>query len=215
MTEPSAVLYCPHCGNTSVQTLLRTHEYRQPIYEVESGREVLQPSTYHLTKCETCNDLLLYSYCELFGNDEAAGPYGSLAYPAQIGWGHAIPDRVRRFYLEALRVKSASPTAFTILARRVLEEIVRERGGSSGTLAKGLENLAKTGLLPPFLAEASTLIRLVGNIGAHADDIEVTPHQAWTVEHFLKAVLEYVYVAPYRIEEFKKSMSRFSTREDA
>jgi hypothetical protein len=52
-------------------------------------------------------------------------------------------------------------------------------------------------------------LRLVGNIGAHASEESVHPLQATAIDNFFKAIVEYVYVSPQRIAEFKDSMGKY------
>lgn len=49
------------------------------------------------------------------------------------------------------------------------------------------------------------IIRLVGNVGAHASEENVHPLQVMALDDFFKAVVEYVYVSPAKIDEFKNS----------
>jgi hypothetical protein len=55
-----------------------------------------------------------------------------------------------------------------------------------------------------------TLIRLVGNAGAHASGIKITVPQVWAIDDFIIAIIEYLYVAPAKIEEFKKRFTHFA-----
>jgi len=57
----SQVLYCPHCGNTSVQTVLSTQEYEAKLYTLPSGAVSEEPAIYTVVRCETCKKLLVYS----------------------------------------------------------------------------------------------------------------------------------------------------------
>lgn len=58
------------------------------------------------------------------------------------------------------------------------------------------------------------MLRLVGNIGAHASDDSVHPLQATAIDNFFKAIVEYVYVSPMRISEFKESMGKYKRAEE-
>lgn len=200
------VLFCPHCGNKTGQVLLCSQQYEQKFYSVSSAEESDHSSQYNVVKCETCSEVLLYT--ELL---EPGFPhesvFGDLVYPKPIARMGSVPDNVRKIFLEAQRVKAISPIAFVVLARRLLEEICIDKGLKGKTLYDNLKALAKRGELPPVTAEASDLVRLIGNAGAHASATQVTVPDTWAIEEFIRVVLEYVYVAPAQIEEFKKRLA--------
>jgi hypothetical protein len=66
--------------------------------------------------------------------------------------------------------------------------------------------LAKRGDIPKTFAEASDLLRLIGNVGAHAGDRDVHPLQAHSLGRFFRAIIEYLYVSPRKIQEFRASL---------
>jgi Domain of unknown function (DUF4145) len=199
------VLYCPHCGNMSVQTKLVEQACTERSYWGTEAAEESHEALYTVTRCETCLHVLVYSDCEEFTEETVLG---DLVFPQQASMSRSVPSEVKRFFLEAQRVKHASPTAFAVLARRVLEEVCRSKGVRKANLSASLKELAKQGVLPPVLAEASDLVRLVGNAGAHSSNTDVTVPQVWSIESFLKAVIEYLFIAPERIENFKASQVR-------
>ena len=205
-TETKAVLYCPHCGNTSVQVLLLEQPYSERYYGVSDGSVDEFPAIYRIVRCETCQEVLVYSVNQELDSEWGDNLFGTLLFPKQTAFSDAVPEKVRSIYLEAVKVKAISEIAFVILARRVLEEIAHERGAKKGDLAKSIEELVSRGELPTVLAEATSLIRLIGNAGAHASDKKITQPQVWAIDDFLKAVIEYLYVAPKKVNEFK---SRF------
>ena len=84
-----------------------------------------------------------------------------------------------------------------------------DRGIKKGTLQAQLTELAKAGHIPPVLAKASDLLRIIGNVGAHATPHSVHPLLATAIDQFFRAVIEYVYVAPKRLEDFQQQMHRY------
>ena len=52
------------------------------------------------------------------------------------------------------------------------------------------------------------VIRILGNYGAHASDVEVTRQDVQVMDDFFIALLEYVYVAPQKLENLKKRLSK-------
>ena len=187
----------------------------QKFYQTDTGDEIQEHSTYNICRCETCSEVLVYQYCQIFDASQLDAVYGDLVYPKQTAFNDAVPKRVRKIYLEAVKVKAISPIAYAVLARRVLEEISKDRGITEKNLAKALAELANRGELPPVLAEASALVRLIGNSGAHASDVDISPMQVWSIDDFIKAVIEYIYVAPSKVAAFKKSLEGTPKGENA
>jgi hypothetical protein len=179
------------------------------FYSVPDGARTEEPCMYSVVKCETCSEILVYTEQEHFP-ENCDTPFGDIAYPKQPSFTNAVPESIRSIYREAVLVKNISPTAYVILARRVLEEICRERGVTVKNLVEALAKLSNDGVIPSTLSEATKLIRLVGNAGAHASGQKITMLQVWAIDDFIKAILEYIYVAPKKIEEFKRRFSHFS-----
>ncbi len=208
MDEPQQRIdFCPHCGNRAPQRLRLTQEYQAQAWYTDTGIEAPMPAVYYVVECATCNQLLIYQ--ELLPEPDHGGfATAELAWPS-YGLGPAVPGSVREIYSEATRIKSVAPNAFAVQIRRGLEAICKDRGAAKGPLVKQLEELSVRGEIPATLAQASDVLRLVGNIGAHASDDSVHPLQANAIDNFFKAIVEYVYESPRRIAEFKESMGKY------
>jgi hypothetical protein len=100
-------------------------------------------------------------------------------------------------------VQQTAPNAYAVMLRRALEAICRDRGVAKSTLHDSLEELSKRGEIPPILAEMTTVLRQLGNDGAHAASRKVTVPLTWVMDEFFRAVIEYVYVAPGKLANFK------------
>jgi len=87
-----------------------------------------------------------------------------------------------------------------------LEALCSDRAAKGQSLFEKLKDLSAKAEIPPVLAEMTDALRLIGNIGAHGIDDSVHPLQASAIDGFFKAIIEYVYVAPAKLREFKESM---------
>ncbi len=208
------VLYCPHCGNTTVQTFLLNQPYMEKYYGLTDGSLSVMHATYSVVKCETCSEVLVYSYTDEAPEDSQDTPYGRLMYPRFPGEMKGVPDTVRQIYEETARVQNISPIAFVVLARRLLEEICLDKNAQKRNLADSLKELVLRGELPPVLADASDLIRFIGNAGAHASKTKITVPQTWAVRDFIKVIIEYLYVAPHKISDFKSRLGAWNNSAD-
>jgi len=207
---PKYILYCPHCGNTTVQTRLLAQPFMEKYYGMTDGDLSLMEATYSVAKCETCSEVLVYSFTDEAPEDIWDTPLGTLLFPEFPGEMNGVPDTVRNVYVEAVRVQNISPIAFVVLARRLLEEICLDKNAHKRNLADSLKELVSRGELPPVLADASDLIRFIGNAGAHASKTKITVPQTWAVSDFLKVIIEYLYVAPHKINQFKSSLESWT-----
>ncbi|KAA0132087.1 DUF4145 domain-containing protein [Gimesia chilikensis] len=192
--------YCSHCGNTTPQTVEGTLYY-------QGGDK--DDGLYFLARCGTCQKgLLRRTECNrmiagLRGNEDS-----ELIWPASGDLHNCVPDKVRKCYEEAIKIKNLAPNAFANQIRRSLEAVCKEQSVPGNSLKQCLDNLASSGVIPPVQAEMSDLLRLLGNIGSHAADEEVDPKYVTVLDEFFRAIIEYVYVAPHRITEFKESLDR-------
>lgn len=176
--------------------------------------EVDFDGTYFVATCGTCHQLLLYWKQ---GDPTNEGPSGPLNYFSQAGliWPEvaiseqAVPALVAAIYREAAVVKRLSANSFAVQIRRALEAVCSDRGASGHSLYEMLTELARRGDLPPVLAEMSDVLRLLGNIGAHASDRTVRPSQVDALDEFFRAVIEYVYIAPAKLCRFRETLKSF------
>lgn len=99
---------------------------------------------------------------------------------------------------------SGAHTAAAVMARRVLEGVVADQGGSGRNLSADLKALGAAGTIDSRLAEWAEALRLVGNSAAHASGAPVTEEDARDVLAFAEALGDYVYTFRFRFEEFRR-----------
>jgi len=224
MDSLTKIAFCLHCCNRTPQTAIAVHTCSETTwFESEDGgreEEVDYDGTYFVATCGTCRQLLLY-WKQGDPNDE--GPSGRLTYfrqsgliwPARLMSGSAVPAPVATIYAEAAVVKRISPNSFAVQIRRALEAVCADRGATGHSLHGMLAELGRRGDLPPVLVEMTDVLRLLGNVGAHASDRTVRPSQVDALDEFFRAVVEYVYIAPEKLRRFREKLKNFDSREDA
>jgi hypothetical protein len=181
----------------------------QTFYAEDGTPYADAPKTdYVLLQCQTCKDISLYSKFD-FEEWEEAG----LQYPSGYDLHPCIPEAVSMNYCEAKQVQKVSPNAFAVLLRRALEALCDDRGAAAGPLARRLKELSDRGEIPGKLADISTVLRELGNAGAHHTTQKVTVPLTWTMDEFFRTLLEYVYVAPYMFEQFRKRLKEYDEEE--
>ena len=208
MSEPNKyIAFCPHCGNKSPQREVFCHSYRDTWYGSD-GRPLEQgdgpASEAIVCVCETCNSVLLY---DGIAHSET-GVWPELMYPESENLPKSVPETVRDIYREAAIIKRNAPNAFAIMIRKALEAICDDRSVAQGTLAVRLKKLSERGDIPPALAELTDALRVVGNTAAHGSVQSITAPMTWAIDDFFRAVIEYVYVAPSKLEKFKEQLEQ-------
>ncbi len=161
------------------------------------------PSEAIVCVCETCDSVLLY---DGIAND-ASKNWPDLVYPRNATLPPSVPEAVRDIYGEAAVVKQNAPNAFAILIRKALEAICDDRGAPSGSLAARLKYLAERGEIPPSLGEMTDALRVVGNTAAHGSLQPITHPMTWAIDDFFRVIVEYVYIAPSKLSEFKQRLA--------
>lgn len=166
------VLICPSCGNRTPHKLVFQHEHAGTWYSSDgaiSDEQDSPVSTYTIFECATCHDISLYEYLDVDDFEDA-----TLLYPKGDSLHRSVPTQVASNFSEAKRIQTISPNGFAVLVRRALEAVCDDRGAPPGTLAKRLSALAAKGEIPPVLAEISSVLRTLGNSGAHNTSQRVT-----------------------------------------
>ena len=217
MQETRSVAFCPHCGNNAPQQLIHRQHVSETawILRDEEGRDEKSEldAIYFVATCETCQGILLYAAFDEYPDDHDF--YRTNLLWPESGVSHeSVPEKVSTIYEEAARIKSLAPNAFAVQIRRALEAVCEDRGAKKGVLAAMLKELSERGDIPPVLAEMTDVLRLLGNIGAHAADQSVRPSQVYALDEFFRAVIEYVYVAPSKLKDFRERLARFKTKSD-
>lgn len=183
-------------------------QYLEKSWGVPDGEESETPWSTFVAVCETCGHVLLY---ENLGDqlDDADFHLADLEYPKSGLLPKSVPKDIASAYEEAYRIRSTAPNAFAVQIRRALEAVCADRGETTGNLAGKLNALSEKGEIPPVLAEASDILRLLGNIGAHGLSDAVHPLQAYALDDFFRVIIEYLYIAPSKIEGFKARMKDY------
>ncbi len=202
--------FCPHCGNKAPQRLVFIQKYFGEWFDANSGEismDGMGESTYYIAVCETCDQILVYlDLIDEYGPEDFN--FSSLHWPT-FGLHKSVPKIVSKCYDEAARIKNLAPNAFAVQIRRALEAVCDDRGTKPGSLQQRLKELVDRNELPVMLGEMSDALRIIGNMGAHVTDQDVKPGQVFTIDDFFKVVIEYIYVAPSKLNEYKNKLEPF------
>lgn len=207
MHQIRRVAWCPHCGNRTPQRLVCMH--RSHVVEEYDGSHADHfDIKYFIAVCDTCDDLLLYLAVDEDIPEDSHFEEGRLVWPVIHELPDYVPKSIRQCYAEALQIRSRSPSGFAVLIRKALDLLCDDRGAPRGSLLRRLTYLVQNGELPRLLAETTNVLRILGNVGAHARDTQVVRERLHLIDQFFLAVMEYVYITPVRLKHIHTAISK-------
>jgi hypothetical protein len=193
---------CPHCATAffpAIREWALTHST-----DPSSGFPLKDSTgTWHVqfALCPACRRAIIYLVSKNGGEYRA-----HLVWPA--GASRPLPKEVPKEYAkdfqEACAVLTASPKASAALSRRLLQRILREKGGvKKADLYNEIEEVLPK--LPADLADVLHAVRVVGKYAAHPEKstntgeiIDVEPGEADLSLDILEDLLDYYCVRPAR-----------------
>ncbi len=181
------------------------------MIEIPYGR--IYDKIWLIQKCTNCQALLLKERHII----EYEEPYEEfkILYPQKTTTlSGSIPIPVMNIYAATLKLK-AVPNAFALLAAHTLEAACRYEQAQGKSLNEKLNYLAENKRIPKTLAEMAHQVRELRNIAVHDAENEVTVKDVPIILEFLEAILEYLYVAPAKIEAVQKRLTRLTPPENA
>jgi hypothetical protein len=167
-----------------------------PPYEDDHHSDVEAHTGYELCTCPACKGVTLRTY---FWHD-AMDPEDvsfKILYPQAEKTQNGLPLSVQKAYEAAQKVRHIDANAYGVLLGRVLEIVCQDRGASGDPLDKKLKNLADKDEIPEKLVAVAAGLRQLRNIGAHASLGELTESELPVLNDLTRAILDYVYPAPY------------------
>jgi hypothetical protein len=200
---------CGHCDNLAPMTI--TASYSDTVAEGGDGYNAPPyhefGTVYELFQCLACKNIHLRSY--YWDSDmEPEDVSFKQIFPVDARVPLGLTESIERAYRAALKVKMIDANAFGVLLGRVIELVCHERGANGNTLSKQLQDLATRGELPLKLVGVADKLRALRNVGAHPRLGELTSEEIPIVEDLCRAILEYVFTAPYLVQRAAQALSR-------
>jgi hypothetical protein len=158
-----------------------------------------------LSRCSSCD------YFN-FSVEDTDGGEMSVLYPKPPEALDGLPTNIAKAYQAARAVSKIDANAFGVLIGRVLDFICIDRKAEGETLYERLKDLANKGSIPGPLADMSHQLRVLRNIGAHADLGELSFREVPILDDLCRAILEYVYVAPHRVAQVEARIKKLKNR---
>ena len=201
---------CNHCNNVTSHKLIDDGYSNKIIGEkiIDDRKEKIKKDfTYFFVKCDTCGEhSLLGCFNDQFSNPKLADI--PVLFPKSNELDPSVPQNIRKVYETAYQIRNTIPDAFAGQIRKAIEYLCKDRNAKGKNLEFKLKSLVDMGILPAALSEMTTTIRELGNLGVHAKDQAVTLQDAQDLDDFFRFIVEYVYVAPAKIERVKFNLDR-------
>jgi uncharacterized protein DUF4145 len=196
--QPAFKALCDHCSNETHQTII------SQMVGVFDHKQM----AYIFTKCSICDGVVIR---------EAEGDFGhgmgelvskmTQIWPATTLLPADAPERIQKIYLEAHSVKKKSPSSFVVQLRRAFEALAKDKKATGNNLNRQIQSLIDQEQLPGLFAEMMHITRIIGNAGAHDSEQDITTKEVEVADKFLRAVIEYLYVAPALLARAKAAQN--------
>jgi len=155
----------------------------------------------------------LRSYCWDDGVESEGDIKPQILYPSETRQPLGLPPAVQRAFVSALKVKTIDSNAFGVLIGRVIEEVCKDRDAKGDSLSEKLKDLADRDEIPPQLVGVADGLRHFRNIGAHAVLGELADEEIPIVEDLCRALLDYLYAAPFLTQRAMERLSAIRTNQ--
>jgi hypothetical protein len=192
------IIECPYC-DSKVDGKVLAEKKHPPTDESD-------PSKTSFLECPICHSCIV-AWQELIQTDLEDWDYSSASrlWPEPNNNLHSsIPRLTRQSLGEAKRCLDAKAyAACAVMCGRAIEAICAEHKTKSKNLGAGLKELLDKKVIDQRLFEWGDALRQQRNIGAHANDEDVSREDARDVLDFALAICEYVFVLSGKYEEFQ------------
>ncbi len=205
----SETKHCGHCGNQA--PMRKVAEFNDTSTRYQEDFSWDEGDCYELLRCPACGKLELRSYYYHEAFDDHNPTYKTL-YPVFTKGPLGLPEEIQKEYEAALRIRNMSANSYGVLMGRVLEIVCEDRGAQGKDLYEKLTDLAKRNEIPDKLVAVAHKLRTFRNVGAHAVLGELTDKEVPIVESLSRAILEYVYSAPFLAGQAEKALQKLKQR---
>lgn len=213
----NVILTCQDCGNKAPMKLLNKYE-REEIIELSINEEAKFYDIFEFFECPVCKGYQLYftqwNTEDSFYQDIDVYYNGKVLYPPnEQVYLPRLPSNVRNAYESALDVRNKDYAICIMAVRRTLEMVCKDQGAINGLLHQKLNHLQQKNILPPLMGDISKIIKDLGNMAAHADDVSFDKTMVDNLFTFTNKILEYIYILPVEMDRARKEITLMTGEE--
>lgn len=137
--------------------------------------------------------------------------YESL-YPSKTPLPMGLPADILKMYEIAEQIKHLDAGIYAMTLRKVLELVCHDKKAEGRWLINKLQDLTIKGEIPRNLVMVVDKLKDYGNFGAHEATDTISPEEIPMIEALCKAVLEYMYTAPYLAALAEKKVNAINNK---
>lgn len=197
-------LLCPYC-----KTRTKFNPLHLAVVRKDDDYGLMERDFHYLCQCEYCQEVVYTKFWEVdFDPDwtfqyELHHPVSLFNYPE-----YKLPELVWLSFSEANRCLNAGAyLAVVVMCRRTIEGILKDKGAPKNlSLAKAIEKLANDSTIHDSMKHLADLVRVVGNIGAHASDLKVDEERAKETYEHTQKLIDMLYVLPEHAERVREKI---------
>jgi hypothetical protein len=196
--EAVVAMTCPHCEKVAMLDVMGRADWDGID---TSNRDVIAAWTkYRFLQCQKCGQVCVDSRSD-HGDGFAAE--AQVAYPAARELSKDVPDAVRGEWDEAqVCFRGGAYKSCAGAVRRTVEAACAESGVKESSLDRSLKVMLDKEIIDPTLYEWATMLRFVGNDGAHHGK-PVRPEDVKDALSFTEALVDHIYVLRKQFATFQ------------
>lgn len=189
---------CNHCGNIGYLDIKGS--FKEDFFENQDGQNVpVDSMSYYLLECPVCSKPVLVSGWLLHFSDMEDEEL-KLEFPIEGFKMVKTPNSIKEQYLNTKECYRRKDYGLCLASLRILlEKIANENNAVGKTLEKKIEDLARNNIIPSTIKNASTIVRKLGNKGAHGKENEIIKSDIDLLFEFVEIIISYIYELPYSI----------------
>lgn len=208
--EFTEALGCGHCGNKTPMEVVAKHSQVTSRDHMASQTTWDEGPVFQLARCPACSGVTLRRFFYHDAMDQEDEEW-EILFPRPSATPRGLPAPIHKALQAAEKVRPIDANAYAVLLRRVLDLVCHDRGATGGSLNQKLEDLAARDEIPQKLVAVAKGLRRLSNVGAHAELGELTSAEVPILEALSRAVLEYVYSAPFLATQAEERLAKLKT----
>lgn len=211
---------CPQCGTAKPTLKLRASVFSR--YDIAEGNQIPGWAIY---QCTSCKNAVMFESANIpfaVNIDHLSGAinhqyrvYTESVLPQRNHDFADWPERAANYMRQAVDVVHA-PDAAVMLAGSAVDALLKAKGYEDGSVYARIEKAADDSVLTEAMSDWAHAVRLAANNPRHADlnAPHASPEEAKATIEFVKALGQFLFVLPAKVERGKASAEAAMTGDE-
>lgn len=198
---------CYHCGNKGLLSI--ESKFTDRYYDYDGDIPTCWYEDYYfILHCPVCYEVSILEKSTASYLEKPDGTFDiaeeQILYPNIKSVKLGVPKDIVSAFDSAKKVQKIDSSICALSLRRVLELICINKNANGNTLENKIKDLVNINILPPTFDAACKHIRIIGNEGAHENQISIPAREIKTLIEYLDSIINYLYVLPEKIKQLTK-----------